>query len=79
MAQILIGTPATIKTLIGFKKLALTKLKILVFDDADQLLAEVHISHANYMLFYYSYIQAQQPYIFYCWRITYTPIRLLNS
>ena len=49
MAQILIGTSATIKTLISFKKLALTKLKILVFDDADQLFAEVHISHDNYV------------------------------
>lgn len=48
MAQIVIGTPGTIKNLIAFKKLALTKLKILVFDDADQLLAEVHICLANY-------------------------------
>ena len=41
MAQVVIGTPGTIKNLITYKKLGVTKLKILVFDEADQMLAEV--------------------------------------
>lgn len=40
MAQVVIGTPGTIKNLITYKKLGVTKLKILVFDEADQMLAE---------------------------------------
>jgi ATP-dependent RNA helicase DDX19/DBP5 len=40
MAQIVIGTPGTIKNLMTYKKLGVTRLKILVFDEADQMLAE---------------------------------------
>ncbi|KAL2335463.1 hypothetical protein Fmac_016676 [Flemingia macrophylla] len=40
MAQVVIGTPGTIKKWMSFKKLGATKLKILVFDEADQMLAE---------------------------------------
>ncbi|KAL5067790.1 hypothetical protein RYX36_018677 [Vicia faba] len=40
MAQIVIGTPGTIKNLMTYKKLGVSKLKILVFDEADQMLAE---------------------------------------
>ncbi|XLR55344.1 hypothetical protein S83_006016 [Arachis hypogaea] len=39
-AQVVIGTPGTIKKWISFKKLGVTRLKILVFDEADQMLAE---------------------------------------
>lgn len=42
MAQIVIGTPGTIKNLMTYKKLGVTRLKILVFDEADQMLAEVN-------------------------------------
>ena len=41
MAQVVIGTPGTIKKWMTFKKLGVTRLKILVFDEADQMLAEV--------------------------------------
>ncbi|OIW01580.1 hypothetical protein TanjilG_21160 [Lupinus angustifolius] len=40
MAQVIIGTPGTIKKWMTFKKLGVTRLKILVFDEADQMLAE---------------------------------------
>ncbi|KAJ1377319.1 RNA helicase, DEAD-box type, Q motif [Sesbania bispinosa] len=40
MAQVVIGTPGTIKTWMSYKKLGVTRLKILVFDEADQMLAE---------------------------------------
>ncbi|XP_020972631.1 DEAD-box ATP-dependent RNA helicase 38-like [Arachis ipaensis] len=39
-AQVVIGTPGTIKKWISFKNLNLTRLMILVFDEADQMLAE---------------------------------------
>ncbi|CAJ2672548.1 DEAD-box ATP-dependent RNA helicase 38 [Trifolium pratense] len=39
-AQVVIGTPGTIKNLMTHKKLGVTRLKILVFDEADQMLAE---------------------------------------
>ncbi|XLR07862.1 hypothetical protein S83_035800, partial [Arachis hypogaea] len=39
-AQVVIGTPGTIKKWISFKKLNLTRLTILVFDEADQMHAE---------------------------------------
>lgn len=41
MAQVVIGTPGTIKKWMSFKKLGAARLKILVFDEADQMLAEV--------------------------------------
>lgn len=41
MAQVVIGTPGTIKKWMSFKKLGGSRLKILVFDEADQMLAEV--------------------------------------
>ncbi|XP_054817093.1 DEAD-box ATP-dependent RNA helicase 38-like [Prosopis cineraria] len=40
MAQVVIGTPGTIKKWTSFKKLGVSRLKILVFDEADQMLAE---------------------------------------
>ncbi|XP_014511609.1 DEAD-box ATP-dependent RNA helicase 38-like [Vigna radiata var. radiata] len=40
MAQVVIGTPGTIKKWMSFKKLGASRLKILVFDEADQMLAE---------------------------------------
>ncbi|KAJ7972299.1 DEAD-box ATP-dependent RNA helicase-like protein [Quillaja saponaria] len=40
MAQVVIGTPGTIKKLMSLKKLGVSRLKILVFDEADQMLAE---------------------------------------
>ncbi|KAK6925553.1 DEAD/DEAH box helicase domain [Dillenia turbinata] len=39
-SQVVIGTPGTIKKWISAKKLALRDLKILVFDEADHMLAE---------------------------------------
>lgn len=44
MAQVVIGTPGTIKSWMTYKKLGVNRLKILVFDEADQMLAEVIIS-----------------------------------
>lgn len=41
MAQVVIGTPGTIKKWMSYKKLGASRLKILVFDEADQMLAEV--------------------------------------
>ncbi|XP_020966223.1 villin-2-like [Arachis ipaensis] len=41
-AQVVIGTPGTIKKWISFKKLNLTRLTILVFDEADQMHAELN-------------------------------------
>ncbi|KAJ0255274.1 DEAD-box ATP-dependent RNA helicase 38 [Hirschfeldia incana] len=38
-AQVVIGTPGTLKKWISFKKLGLNYLKILVFDEADHMLA----------------------------------------
>ena len=43
MAQVVIGTPGTINSLKNHKKLGLTRLKILVFDEADQMLAQVNL------------------------------------
>ncbi|XP_061337686.1 DEAD-box ATP-dependent RNA helicase 38 [Gastrolobium bilobum] len=40
MAQVVIGTPGTINKWMNYKKLGVTRLKILVFDEADQMLAE---------------------------------------
>ncbi|CAI9095776.1 OLC1v1031790C1 [Oldenlandia corymbosa var. corymbosa] len=39
-AQVVIGTPGTIDSLITSKKLSLRFMKILVFDEADHMLAE---------------------------------------
>lgn len=40
-AQIVIGTPGTIKKWITNRKLAVREVRILVFDEADHMLAEV--------------------------------------
>ncbi|XP_028789631.1 DEAD-box ATP-dependent RNA helicase 38 [Neltuma alba] len=40
MAQVVIGTPGTIKKWMSYKKLGVSRLNILVFDEADQMLAE---------------------------------------
>ncbi|GAB4833524.1 DEAD-box ATP-dependent RNA helicase 38 [Ancistrocladus abbreviatus] len=39
-AQVIIGTPGTIKKWISYKKLSIIFMKILVFDEADHMLAE---------------------------------------
>ncbi|XP_059463283.1 uncharacterized protein LOC132192092 [Corylus avellana] len=39
-AQVVIGTPGTIKKWMSNRKLGVTKIKILVFDEADHMLAE---------------------------------------
>ncbi|GAB2215139.1 hypothetical protein Drorol1_Dr00019516, partial [Drosera rotundifolia] len=38
-AQVIIGTPGTLKRLVSFGKLSLNHMKILVFDEADHMLA----------------------------------------
>lgn len=43
LAQIVIGTPGTVKKLMSYKKLGVSRVKILVFDEADHMLAEVVI------------------------------------
>lgn len=40
-SQVIIGTPGTIKKWVSTKKLSLVHMKILVFDEADHMLAEV--------------------------------------
>ena len=40
-AQVIIGTPGTIKKWMSLRKLGVSKVKILVFDEADHMLAEV--------------------------------------
>jgi superfamily II DNA/RNA helicase len=40
-AQVVIGTPGTIKKWMSNRKLGVTQIKILVFDEADHMLAEV--------------------------------------
>lgn len=40
-AQVVIGTPGTINKWVTARKLSLSYLKILVFDEADHMLAEV--------------------------------------
>ncbi|KAL5563770.1 hypothetical protein UlMin_033517, partial [Ulmus minor] len=40
LVQIVIGTPGTIKKWMSAKKLAVNNVKILVFDEADHMLAE---------------------------------------
>ncbi|KAE8098418.1 hypothetical protein FH972_016484 [Carpinus fangiana] len=39
-AQVVVGTPGTIKKWMSSRKLGVTKIKILVFDEADHMLAE---------------------------------------
>lgn len=41
-AHVVIGTPGTLKKWIAFKRLGLNHLKILVFDEADHMLATVY-------------------------------------
>ncbi|WCJ34426.1 ATP-dependent RNA helicase DBP5 [Euphorbia peplus] len=40
LAQIVIGTPGTIKRLMSLKKLSVADMKVLVFDEADHMLAK---------------------------------------
>lgn len=40
-AQVVIGTPGTIKKWMAHRKLGIGNMKILVFDEADHMLAEV--------------------------------------
>ncbi|XP_002519437.2 DEAD-box ATP-dependent RNA helicase 38 [Ricinus communis] len=39
-AQVVIGTPGTIKKLLSLRKLSISDMKVLVFDEADQMLAK---------------------------------------
>ncbi|KNA24983.1 hypothetical protein SOVF_010730 [Spinacia oleracea] len=39
-SQVIIGTPGTIKKWMSFRKLSMSSMKILVFDEADHMLAE---------------------------------------
>ena len=48
-AQIVIGTPGTIKKLLSLRKLSVTSMEVLVFDEADQMLAKVIISYILYI------------------------------
>ncbi|CAN1146268.1 DEAD-box ATP-dependent RNA helicase 38, partial [Linum perenne] len=40
-AQVVIGTPGTIKRLMSQRKLSVEEMKVLVFDEADHMLAKV--------------------------------------
>jgi ERCC4-related helicase len=40
-AQVVIGTPGTIEKWMANRKLGMTQIKILVFDEADHMLAKV--------------------------------------
>lgn len=40
-AQVVIGTPGTVKKWMSHRKLGMSNMKILVFDEADHMLAEV--------------------------------------
>ncbi|GMH22003.1 hypothetical protein Nepgr_023846 [Nepenthes gracilis] len=46
--QIVIGTPGTVKKWISYKKLSLVYMKILVFDEADHMLAQVLLFSATF-------------------------------
>jgi len=46
-AQVVIGTPGTIKRLMSQKKLGVNDMKVLVFDEADHMLAKVHIQNES--------------------------------
>lgn len=45
-AQVIIGTPGTIMKWLNVKKLGLSKMKILVFDEADHMLAIVSCTNS---------------------------------
>ncbi|KAF5784104.1 putative RNA helicase [Helianthus annuus] len=47
-AQVIIGTPGTVNKLVAAKKLGTSFLKILVFDEADHMLAEVTTVYFKY-------------------------------
>ena len=40
-AQVVIGTPGTVKKWMSHRKMGVSNMKILVFDEADHMLAEV--------------------------------------
>lgn len=50
IAQVVIGTPGTIKKWMSAKKLGVSNVKILVFDEADHMLAEVTFVLLVYLL-----------------------------
>lgn len=55
-AQIVIGTPGTINKWLTLKKLGMSYMKVLVFDEADHMLAEVNSLCLNIMFrFLYHY------------------------
>lgn len=56
-AQVIIGTPGTIKKWISFKKLSLVNMKILVFDEADHMLAEVTHSSLNLSVCFFFWLE----------------------
>lgn len=55
MAQIVIGTPGTINKWVTAKKLSTSYLKILVFDEADHMLAEVIMTLLEIIPVLYAY------------------------
>jgi len=48
--QVVIGTPGTIKKWTSAKKLGTRDVKILVFDEADHMLAEVVLTTTNFIV-----------------------------
>lgn len=50
-AHIVIGTSGTVHKLMSYKKLGVSRLKVLVFDEADHMLAEVinHLVLVSYL------------------------------
>ncbi|EPS61260.1 hypothetical protein M569_13538 [Genlisea aurea] len=50
MSQVVIGTPGTIQKWIQVKKLGMSQMRILVFDEADHMLAEVIYSFLRFIL-----------------------------
>lgn len=50
-AHIVIGTSGTVHKLLSYKKLGVSRLKVLVFDEADHMLAEVinHLVLVSYL------------------------------
>lgn len=54
-SQVIIGTPGTIKKWMSFRKLSMSSMKILVFDEADHMLAEVSQILFFFFFVYYTY------------------------
>lgn len=55
-AQVVIGTPGTIKKWMSLRKLGVSCMKILVFDEADHMLAEVSNIHFTCKIVLYNFV-----------------------